>query len=102
MDVFEKMFFERLCWCCVSFVLFLQAYHLAVTFSSIANPAACFTTFFFISRSLWTICSLCVLGSGFAAYVLYTAALSPNPLFVNMEYKLFTVVGFITLPLFLH
>ncbi|XP_076449296.1 riboflavin transporter 2-like [Babylonia areolata] len=57
----------------------IDAYHLAVTLSTIANPVACFCLFFVQAKSVRSVSALSVLGSVLAAYVLYTAASSPSP-----------------------
>uniref|UniRef100_A0A182NAB0 Riboflavin transporter n=1 Tax=Anopheles dirus TaxID=7168 RepID=A0A182NAB0_9DIPT len=55
------------------------SYHLAVTLSSIANPAACFLAFFVRRNSVRTIVALTALFVPFAAYALTTAVTSPDP-----------------------
>lgn len=57
----------------------IQAYHLSVTLSAMANPLACFVTFFVRAQSLLSVSVVSFLGSGVGAYVMYTAAASPTP-----------------------
>ncbi|XP_048203396.1 solute carrier family 52, riboflavin transporter, member 3 [Perognathus longimembris pacificus] len=56
------------------------AYHLAATLSSVASPLACFLSIFLPTRSLLTLGTLTLLGTGFGAYNLAMAVLSPCPL----------------------
>lgn len=56
------------------------AYHLAVTLSSMANPLACFFSMFLPTRSLPFLTVLTVLGTGFGAYNMAMAVMSPCPL----------------------
>lgn len=60
-----------------------QAYHLAATLSSVANPVACFIAMFVPIRSLVLMGVLTVTGTGFGAYIMAMAALSPCPLLIN-------------------
>uniref|UniRef100_A0A182JMD4 Riboflavin transporter n=1 Tax=Anopheles atroparvus TaxID=41427 RepID=A0A182JMD4_ANOAO len=55
------------------------AYHLTVTLSSMANPAACFLAFFIHRNSVRTIVTLSVLAVPFAVYAITTAIMSPDP-----------------------
>ncbi|XP_053678488.1 solute carrier family 52, riboflavin transporter, member 3-A [Anopheles nili] len=55
------------------------AYHLTVTLSSMANPAACFLAFFLPKNSVRSIVALSSLLVPFAAYALTTAITSPDP-----------------------
>ncbi|EAA06378.5 AGAP000181-PA [Anopheles gambiae str. PEST] len=55
------------------------AYHLTVTLSSMANPAACFLAFFVQRNSIRSIVALSVVFVPFAAYALTTAMTSPDP-----------------------
>jgi riboflavin transporter 2 len=64
---------------------FPQAYHLTATLSAIANPAACFLTFFVEVKGLLSVCALSSLGSCMGAYLLYTAAASPHPPLAETE-----------------
>lgn len=62
-----------------------QAYHLAATLSSVANPVACFIALFVPIRSLVLMAVLTVTGSGFGAYIMAMAALSPCPLLIDHD-----------------
>ncbi|XP_042596373.1 solute carrier family 52, riboflavin transporter, member 3-B [Cyprinus carpio] len=62
-----------------------QAYHLAATLSSVANPVACFIAMFVPIRSLVLMGFLTVTGTGFGAYIMAMAALSPCPLLINHD-----------------
>ncbi|KFB37914.1 AGAP000181-PA-like protein [Anopheles sinensis] len=55
------------------------AYHLTVTLSSMANPAACFLAFFVHRNSVRSIVLLSLLTVPFAVYAITTAILSPDP-----------------------
>ncbi|XP_050721383.1 solute carrier family 52, riboflavin transporter, member 3-B-like isoform X1 [Eriocheir sinensis] len=55
------------------------AYHLAVTLSALANPAAALLSLVLPRTKRWLLTALGVLGSLIAAYILATAALSPEP-----------------------
>ncbi|ELV13578.1 solute carrier family 52, riboflavin transporter, member 3 [Tupaia chinensis] len=56
------------------------AYHLSATLSSMANPLACFLSMFLPNRSLPFLGILAVLGTGFGAYNMAMAVMSPCPL----------------------
>ncbi|XP_075419965.1 solute carrier family 52, riboflavin transporter, member 3 [Tenrec ecaudatus] len=56
------------------------AYHLAATLGSMANPLACFVAMFLPTRSLLFLGGLSVLGTGFGAYNMAMAVMSPCPL----------------------
>ncbi|RVE62297.1 hypothetical protein OJAV_G00155740 [Oryzias javanicus] len=60
-----------------------KAYHLAATMAAVANPVACFIAMFVPIRSLAFMCFLTVFGTGFGAYIMAMAALSPCPLMVQ-------------------
>ncbi|XP_070691579.1 solute carrier family 52, riboflavin transporter, member 3-B isoform X2 [Pempheris klunzingeri] len=60
-----------------------KAYHLAATMASVANPVACFIAMFIPIRSLIFMGFLTMTGTGFGAYIMAMAALSPCPLLVN-------------------
>ncbi|KAL2084635.1 hypothetical protein ACEWY4_020153 [Coilia grayii] len=60
-----------------------QAYHLAATMAAVANPVACFIAMFVPIRSLTLMALLTVTGTGFGAYIMAMAALSPCPLLVH-------------------
>ncbi|XP_067093981.1 solute carrier family 52, riboflavin transporter, member 3-B [Osmerus mordax] len=62
-----------------------QAYHLAATMAAVANPVACFIAMFLPLRSLVLMGVLTVLGTGFGAYIMAMAALSPCPLLVHSQ-----------------
>ncbi|XP_005414739.1 PREDICTED: solute carrier family 52, riboflavin transporter, member 3 [Chinchilla lanigera] len=56
------------------------AYHLSATLSSVASPLTCFLSIFLPSRSLPFLGVITVLGTGFGAYNMAMAAMSPCPL----------------------
>ncbi|XP_031432676.1 riboflavin transporter 2-like [Clupea harengus] len=60
-----------------------QAYHLAATMAAVANPVACFIAMFAPIRSLTLMALLTLTGTGFGAYIMAMAALSPCPLLVH-------------------
>ncbi|XP_061805846.1 solute carrier family 52, riboflavin transporter, member 3-B isoform X1 [Nerophis lumbriciformis] len=60
-----------------------KAYHLAATMAAVSNPVACFIAMFMPIRSLVFMCFLTVSGTGFGAYIMAMAALSPCPLLVH-------------------
>ncbi|XP_072316890.1 solute carrier family 52, riboflavin transporter, member 3-B [Eucyclogobius newberryi] len=60
-----------------------QAYHLATTMAAVANPVACFIAMFVPHRSLILMGGLTLCGTGFGAYIMAMAALSPCPLLVH-------------------
>ncbi|CAM5095368.1 unnamed protein product [Natator depressus] len=57
-----------------------MAYHLSATLSSMANPLACTIAMFLPSRSLTLLGVLSVAGTGFGAYNMAMAVMSPCPL----------------------
>ncbi|XP_041844334.1 riboflavin transporter 2-like isoform X2 [Melanotaenia boesemani] len=59
-----------------------KAYHLAATMAAVANPVACFIAMLVPFRSLIFMGFLTVFGTGFGAYIMAMAALSPCPLLV--------------------
>ncbi|XP_076826619.1 solute carrier family 52, riboflavin transporter, member 3-B [Brachyhypopomus gauderio] len=59
-----------------------QAYHLATIMAAVANPVACFIAMFVPVRSLVLMGVLTVTGTGFGAYNMAMATLSPCPLLV--------------------
>ncbi|XP_008296000.1 solute carrier family 52, riboflavin transporter, member 3-B [Stegastes partitus] len=59
-----------------------KAYHLAATMAAVANPVACFIAMFVPIRSLVFMGFLTTFGTGFGAYIMAMAALSPCPLLV--------------------
>ncbi|KAI3361402.1 hypothetical protein L3Q82_013568 [Scortum barcoo] len=60
-----------------------KAYHLAATMAAVANPVACFIAMFMPIRSLIFMGFLTMTGTGFGAYIMAMAALSPCPLLVH-------------------
>ncbi|XP_029360635.1 solute carrier family 52, riboflavin transporter, member 3-B [Echeneis naucrates] len=60
-----------------------QAYHLAATMAAVANPVACFIAMFMPVRSLIFMGFLTLVGTGFGAYIMAMAALSPCPLLIH-------------------
>ncbi|XP_051577542.1 solute carrier family 52, riboflavin transporter, member 3-B-like isoform X2 [Myxocyprinus asiaticus] len=62
-----------------------QAYHLAATLSAVANPVACFIAMLVPIRSLMLMGVLTVTGTGFGAYIMAMAALSPCPLLIHHD-----------------
>ncbi|XP_040901028.1 riboflavin transporter 2-like [Toxotes jaculatrix] len=60
-----------------------KAYHLAATMAAVANPVACFIAMFMPIRSLIFMGFLTMFGTGFGAYIMAMAALSPCPLLVH-------------------
>uniref|UniRef100_A0A8C5KP79 Riboflavin transporter n=1 Tax=Jaculus jaculus TaxID=51337 RepID=A0A8C5KP79_JACJA len=55
------------------------AYHLSATLSNVASPLSCFLSIFLPNRSLPFLGMLTVLGTGFGAYNMAMAAMSPCP-----------------------
>lgn len=68
------------------------AYHLSVTLSSMANPAACFLGFFLPYSSTKAISCLTAFSSAFAIYIGITAVMSPTPPLVGYPSGEFLVV----------
>lgn len=62
-----------------------QAYHLAATMAAVANPVACFIAMFLPQRSLIFMGVLTLSGTGFGAYIMAMAAMSPCPLLVHSD-----------------
>lgn len=60
-----------------------QAYHLAATMAAVANPVACFIAMFVPQRSLIFMGVLTLIGTGFGAYIMAMATMSPCPLLVH-------------------
>lgn len=60
-----------------------KAYHLAATMGAVANPVACFIAMFIPIRSLVFMGVLTIFGTGFGAYIMGMAVLSPCPLLVH-------------------
>ncbi|XP_037532378.1 solute carrier family 52, riboflavin transporter, member 3-B [Nematolebias whitei] len=69
-----------------------KAYHLASTMAAIANPIACFIAMFMSIRSLAFMGFLTIFGTGFGAYIMAMAALSPCPLLVHTTSGTFAIV----------
>ncbi|KFQ20907.1 PREDICTED: solute carrier family 52, riboflavin transporter, member 3, partial [Merops nubicus] len=68
------------------------AYHLTATLSSMANPLACIVAMILPSRSLTLLGTLTVAGTGFGAYNMAIAAMSPCPLLQNSPWGDATIV----------
>ncbi|XP_037308985.2 solute carrier family 52, riboflavin transporter, member 3-B [Pungitius pungitius] len=62
-----------------------RAYHLAATMAAVANPVACFIAMFVPIRSLILMGFLAMVGTGFGAYIMTMAALSPCPVLVHSD-----------------
>uniref|UniRef100_A0A8C4P466 Riboflavin transporter n=1 Tax=Dromaius novaehollandiae TaxID=8790 RepID=A0A8C4P466_DRONO len=62
------------------------AYHLSATLSSMANPLACIVAMFLPGRSLLLLGALTVLGTGFGAYNMAIAVMSPCPVLQDSEW----------------
>ncbi|NXP18060.1 S52A3 protein, partial [Scytalopus superciliaris] len=61
-------------------------YHLAATLSSMANPLACVVAMFLPNRSLTLMGILTVAGTGFGAYNMAIAVMSPCPLLQQSQW----------------
>ncbi|XP_023795507.1 solute carrier family 52, riboflavin transporter, member 3 [Cyanistes caeruleus] len=61
-------------------------YHLAATLSSMANPLACIVAMFLPSRSLTLMVILTMAGTGFGAYNMAIAVMSPCPLLQQSQW----------------
>ncbi|XP_072270401.1 solute carrier family 52, riboflavin transporter, member 3 [Pyxicephalus adspersus] len=68
------------------------AYHLAAALGSMANPLACLIAMFLPSRSLIILVFLSVLGTGFGAYNMMTAVMSPCPILQNTNWGVALIV----------
>ncbi|KAF1402754.1 Solute carrier family 52, riboflavin transporter, member 3, partial [Spheniscus humboldti] len=62
------------------------AYHLAATLSSMANPLACIVAMVLPSRSLALLGTLTMAGTGFGAYNMAIAVMSPCPLLQQSQW----------------
>uniref|UniRef100_A0A8D0FJP4 Riboflavin transporter n=1 Tax=Strix occidentalis caurina TaxID=311401 RepID=A0A8D0FJP4_STROC len=62
------------------------AYHLATTLSSMANPLACVVAMVLPGRSLALMGTLTVVGTGFGAYNMAIAVMSPCPLLQQSQW----------------
>ncbi|KAM4891231.1 S52A3 protein, partial [Sylvia borin] len=61
-------------------------YHLATTLSSVANPLACIVAMFLPSRSLILMVILTMAGTGFGAYNMAIAVMSPCPVLQQSQW----------------
>ncbi|XP_074744557.1 solute carrier family 52, riboflavin transporter, member 3 [Strix uralensis] len=68
------------------------AYHLATTLSSMANPLACVVAMVLPGRSLALMGTLTVVGTGFGAYNMAIAVMSPCPLLQQSQWGDATIV----------
>ncbi|XP_027669497.1 solute carrier family 52, riboflavin transporter, member 3 [Falco biarmicus] len=68
------------------------AYHLAATLSSMANPLACIVAMVLPSRSLALLGTLTMAGTGFGAYNMAIAVMSPCPLLQQSQWGDATIV----------
>uniref|UniRef100_A0A8C3KQC8 Riboflavin transporter n=1 Tax=Calidris pygmaea TaxID=425635 RepID=A0A8C3KQC8_9CHAR len=68
------------------------AYHLAATLSSMANPLACIVAMFLPSRSLALLGILTTVGTGFGAYNMAIAVMSPCPILQQSKWGDATIV----------
>ncbi|NXS63719.1 S52A3 protein, partial [Brachypteracias leptosomus] len=68
------------------------AYHLTATLNSMANPVACVVAMVLPSRSLALLGTLTVLGTGFGAYNMAIAVMSPCPLLQHSQWGDATIV----------
>lgn len=68
------------------------AYHLAAALGSMANPLACLIAMFLPSRSLVSLVFWSVLGTGFGAYNMMTAVMSPCPILQSTNWGVALIV----------
>ncbi|KAI8491075.1 hypothetical protein Bbelb_311160 [Branchiostoma belcheri] len=68
------------------------AYHLAVTLANMANPLACFISFFLPTTSFLLVGVLSLAGTAVGAYILALAAMSPYPVLLGTDGGVFLVV----------
>ncbi|CAN2389908.1 riboflavin transmembrane transporter activity [Pristimantis euphronides] len=68
------------------------AYHLSAALCSMANPLACLIAMFLPNRSLIILVLLSVAGTGFAAYNMMTAVMSPCPILHNSYWGVALIV----------
>ncbi|XP_019641795.1 PREDICTED: solute carrier family 52, riboflavin transporter, member 3-B-like [Branchiostoma belcheri] len=61
------------------------AYHLAVTLANMANPLACFISFFLPTTSFLLVGVLSLAGTAVGAYILVLAAMSPTPVLLGTD-----------------
>ena len=57
----------------------LDYYHLTTSLVQMANPVACFFALFIMAEQVWIISVITALGQVIVAYLIYLAALSPEP-----------------------
>ncbi|XP_069507044.1 solute carrier family 52, riboflavin transporter, member 3 [Ambystoma mexicanum] len=69
-----------------------MAYHLSATLGSMANPLACIIAMFLPSRSLPLLGALSLAGTGFGAYNMVTAVLSPCPFLNHSDWGVALIV----------
>lgn len=72
----------------------IKYYHLAVTLSNIADPVAGFVSFFLIIKSEILISFISFLGTVASMYIVFLAASSPTPVFVDTTAGGILVVSF--------
>lgn len=68
------------------------AYHLSAALGAMANPLACLIALFLPSRSLLILVLLSVLGTGFGAYNMMTAVMSPCPILQSSNWGVVLIV----------
>ncbi|KAM8946810.1 solute carrier family 52, riboflavin transporter, member 3 [Pelodytes ibericus] len=68
------------------------AYHLAAALGAMANPLACLIAMFLPSRSLVSLVLLSLLGTGFGAYNMMTAIMSPCPILHGTDWGVALIV----------
>ncbi|XP_066290979.1 solute carrier family 52, riboflavin transporter, member 3-B-like [Branchiostoma lanceolatum] len=68
------------------------AYHLAVTLANMANPLACFISFFLPTTSFLLVGVLSLAGTAVGAYILALAAMSPTPVLLGTGGGVFLVI----------
>ncbi|CAI9597220.1 unnamed protein product [Staurois parvus] len=68
------------------------AYHLAAALGSMANPLACLIAMFLPSRSFVSLVFWSVLGTGFGAYNMMTAVMSPCPILHGTKWGVALIV----------
>ena len=83
------------------------AYHLAVTLSNMANPAACLVAYFLPITNVLVLTVFTSVGSLISSYILALAALSPSPPLVGLPsgealMVLFDVDSIFSFSLFIH
>ncbi|XP_075701603.1 solute carrier family 52, riboflavin transporter, member 3 [Rhinoderma darwinii] len=68
------------------------AYHLSSALGAMANPLACLIAMFLPSRSLIILVLLSVVGTGFGAYNMMTAVMSPCPILLHTNWGVVLIV----------